>query len=101
MGQVFLVKHPRLPRQDALKLLDAGVSRNRKIKVWFQRVADLLAQLSHPHIVTRHDRGEFEKGSLDLVACDGRASTGCVDDVGGDRTRTCGVLRRPSTNPGT
>ncbi len=28
MGQVFLVQHPRLPRQDALKLLDAGVSRN-------------------------------------------------------------------------
>ncbi|GEE01903.1 hypothetical protein nbrc107696_23490 [Gordonia spumicola] len=27
MGQVFLVEHPRLPRQDALKLLDAGVSR--------------------------------------------------------------------------
>lgn len=60
MGQVFLVQHPRLPRRDALKLLDAGVSRNDDFKVRFQREADLLAQLSHPNIVTLHDRGEFE-----------------------------------------
>lgn len=46
MGQVFLVEHPRLPRQDALKLLDAGVSRNDDFKVRFQREADLLAKLS-------------------------------------------------------
>jgi serine/threonine protein kinase len=54
------VQHPRLPRQDALKLLDAGVSRNDEFKARFQREADLLAQLSHPNIVTLHDRGEFE-----------------------------------------
>ncbi|MET9327125.1 serine/threonine-protein kinase [Tsukamurella sp. NPDC003166] len=60
MGQVFLVEHPRLPRQDALKLLDAGVSRNDDFKARFQREADLLAQLSHPNIVTLYDRGEFE-----------------------------------------
>ena len=60
MGQVFLVQHPRLPRQDALKLLDAGVSRNDEFKARFQREADLLAQLSHPNIVTLHDRGEFD-----------------------------------------
>ena len=60
MGQVFLVQHPRLPRQDALKLLDAGVSRNDDFKARFQREADLLAQLSHPNIVTLYDRGEFE-----------------------------------------
>ncbi|EGD53483.1 serine/threonine-protein kinase [Gordonia neofelifaecis] len=60
MGQVFLVEHPRLPRRDALKLLDAGVSRNDDFKSRFQREADLLAQLSHPNIVTLHDRGEYE-----------------------------------------
>jgi serine/threonine protein kinase len=60
MGQVFLVQHPRLPRQDALKLLDSGVSRNDDFKARFQREADLLAQLYHPNIVTLHDRGEFE-----------------------------------------
>jgi serine/threonine-protein kinase len=60
MGQVFLVQHPRLPRRDALKLLDAGVSRNDDFKARFQREADLLAQLSHSNIVTLYDRGEFE-----------------------------------------
>jgi tRNA A-37 threonylcarbamoyl transferase component Bud32 len=60
MGEVFLVQHPRLPRRDALKLLDAGVSRNDNFKARFKREADLLAQLSHPNIVTLHDRGEFE-----------------------------------------
>ncbi|MFT9535285.1 serine/threonine protein kinase [Mycobacteroides abscessus subsp. abscessus] len=60
MGQVVLVQHPRLPRRDALKLLDAGVSRNDDFKARFQREADLLAQLSHPNIVTLYDRGEFE-----------------------------------------
>ncbi|MGE2691485.1 serine/threonine protein kinase [Mycolicibacterium pulveris] len=60
MGQVFLVEHPRLPRRDALKLLDAGVSRNDDFKARFQREADLLAQLSHPNIVTLYDRGEVE-----------------------------------------
>lgn len=60
MGQVFLVEHPRLPRRDALKLLDAGVSRSDDFKARFQREADLLAQLSHPNIVTLYDRGEFE-----------------------------------------
>lgn len=60
MGQVFLVRHPRLPRRDALKLLDAGVSRNDDFKARFQREADLLAQLSHPNIITLHDRGEYD-----------------------------------------
>ncbi len=60
MGQVFLVQHPRLPRHDALKLLDAGVSRNDDFKARFQGEADLLAQLSHSNIVTLYDRGEFE-----------------------------------------
>ncbi|KXT58332.1 serine/threonine protein kinase [Gordonia sp. QH-12] len=60
MGQVFLVEHPRLPRRDALKLLDAGVSRNSEFKARFQREADLLAQLSHPNIVTLYDRGEYD-----------------------------------------
>ncbi|MGB3707966.1 serine/threonine-protein kinase [Gordonia sp. (in: high G+C Gram-positive bacteria)] len=60
MGQVFLVEHPRLPRRDALKLLDAGVSRNEDFKNRFHREADVLAQLSHPNIVTLHDRGEYD-----------------------------------------
>ena len=60
MGEVYLVRHPRLPRQDALKLLDVAVSRNDDFKARFQREADLMAALNHPNIVTLYDRGEFE-----------------------------------------
>ncbi|KXP08730.1 serine/threonine-protein kinase [Tsukamurella pseudospumae] len=60
MGEVFLVQHPRLPRRDALKLLDVSVSRNDDFKARFQREADLMAALNHPNIVTLYDRGEFE-----------------------------------------
>ncbi|WOC11278.1 serine/threonine-protein kinase [Gordonia sp. MP11Mi] len=60
MGQVFLVEHPRLPRRDALKLLDAGVSRSADFKARFQREADMLAQFNHPNVVTLYDRGEVD-----------------------------------------
>jgi serine/threonine-protein kinase len=60
MGEVYLVEHPRLPRRDALKLLDAAVSRNQQFRARFTREADLLARLRHPNIITVYDRGEFE-----------------------------------------
>lgn len=59
MGEVFLVQHPRLPRRDALKLLDATVSRKDDFAARFQREADLLAPLSHQNITTLYDRGAF------------------------------------------
>ncbi|RDH13564.1 serine/threonine-protein kinase [Tsukamurella pulmonis] len=83
MGQVFLVQHPRLPRQDALKLLDAGVSRNDDFKARFQREADLLAQLSHPNIVTLYDRGQFEDRLwITMEYVDGTDAGELVKDVG-------------------
>ncbi len=60
MGEVFLVEHPRLPRQDALKLLDTHVSRNQEFHARFKREADLLAPLRHPNVITVYDRGEHQ-----------------------------------------
>lgn len=60
MGEVFLVQHPRLPRRDALKLLDPSVSRNADFKARFSREADVLSILSHPNIVGVYDRGEVD-----------------------------------------
>lgn len=58
MGEVYLVQHPRLPRQEALKILPVGVSADPAYRQRFAREADLAASLWHPHIVTVHDRGE-------------------------------------------
>jgi serine/threonine protein kinase, bacterial len=60
MREVYLAKHPRLPRHDALKVLPADVSANPEFRSRFNREADLAATLSNPHIVGVHDRGEFD-----------------------------------------
>jgi serine/threonine protein kinase, bacterial len=60
MGDVYLAQHPRLPRQDALKILPVGVSSNEDYRARFAREADVASQLWHPHIIGVHDRGEAE-----------------------------------------
>lgn len=57
MGEVYLVQHPRLPRQEALKVLRPDVSIDPSFRDRFIREADLAAGLRHPHIVGVHDRG--------------------------------------------
>ncbi|MEV4151504.1 protein kinase [Nocardia salmonicida] len=57
MGSVYLARHPRLPRQTALKLLNPELFADNEIRARFVREADLAAQLEHPNIVTVYDRG--------------------------------------------
>jgi serine/threonine-protein kinase len=70
MGEVYLAQHPRLPRQDALKVLRPEVSADAEYRERFHREADIAATLWHPHIVGVHDRGEFNRQlwiSMDYV----------------------------------
>ncbi|MCT7372638.1 serine/threonine-protein kinase [Mycolicibacterium llatzerense] len=60
MGEVYLVEHPRLPRQDVLKALRPDVSTDASFRDRFIREADLAAGLRHPHIVGVQDRGEHD-----------------------------------------
>ena len=60
MGEVYLVRHPRLPRLYALKTLSPSLTDDDDFRRRFGREAELAAELSHPHIVGVHDRGEFE-----------------------------------------
>ncbi|MET9328428.1 serine/threonine-protein kinase [Tsukamurella sp. NPDC003166] len=71
MGEVYLVAHPRLPRQEALKILPQDLSNDQSYRVRFNREADLAATLFHPNIVGVHDRGECDGKlwlSMDYVA---------------------------------
>ncbi|QIS10382.1 serine/threonine-protein kinase [Nocardia arthritidis] len=59
MGTVYSARHPRLPRQDALKILserycDAG------FRTRFLSAADAAARLHHPNLATVRDFGEFD-----------------------------------------
>jgi len=60
MGEVYLVQHPRLPRYDALKILPVELTVDHEYRERFNREADVVARLWHPHIVGVHDRGESE-----------------------------------------
>lgn len=60
MGEVYLARHPRLPRHDAIKLLPASMSSSGAYRERFALEADLASKLWHPHIVGVHDRGEAD-----------------------------------------
>lgn len=82
MGEVYLAAHPRLPREDALKVLPQTVSADNEFRQRFIREADMAATLWHPHIVGVHDRGEFEDRlwiSMDFV--DGYDAARLLHDV--------------------
>ncbi|MHA7650395.1 serine/threonine-protein kinase [Mycobacterium sp. ML4] len=59
MGQVYLARHPRLPRREALKILNKDISVDTAYRKRFIKEADVAAALWHPNIVRINDRGEF------------------------------------------
>lgn len=60
MGEVYLARHPRFPRLEALKVLHTEYSADPDFQQRFNREAELASGLWHPHIVGVHDRGEFD-----------------------------------------
>jgi hypothetical protein len=61
MGEVYLAEHPRLPRNEALKILPVDVSGDDEYRRRFNREADLAAAVWHSNIVGMHDRGEHAR----------------------------------------
>lgn len=57
MGAVYLAEHPRLPRRDALKILDPALGADAEFRARFEREAELAARLEHPNVVSIYDRG--------------------------------------------
>ncbi|WP_139058054.1 serine/threonine-protein kinase [Tsukamurella pseudospumae] len=60
MGTVYRVRHRTLPRSVALKVLQSQLSADPAVRARFDREADLIAGLKHPHIVDVYDRGESD-----------------------------------------
>src|SRR4051812_15090960 len=84
MGAVYLVRHPRLPRMDALKLLQKELSADPDFVRRFLQEADVTAGLSHRNIVPILDRGE-DDGQLWLTMrfVDGIDAETALADAGG------------------
>ncbi|NDK91835.1 protein kinase [Gordonia desulfuricans] len=60
MGEVYLAKHPSLPRKEAVKILPADLSRDPMFRRRFIREAELASSIVHPSIVTIYNSGEHD-----------------------------------------
>jgi serine/threonine protein kinase len=58
MGDVYLARHPRLPRSDALKLMSEELSSNEVYRQRFSAEADIACMVQHDSVVRVYDRGE-------------------------------------------
>src|SRR2546425_7408205 len=59
MGEVYQATDTKLGRSVAIKLLPEAFSRDAERVARFQREAEVLASLNHPHIAAIHDFAEF------------------------------------------
>lgn len=67
MGQIVRVRHRRLGKQFAMKLMQAEMSSNPAVRDMFQREAKLASALSHQNIVSIVDFGEDPDWGLFIV----------------------------------
>ena len=66
MGEVYSARDTRLDRQVAIKVLPTDFAGDAELLARFQREAQAISSLNHPHICTLFDIGE-EDGSYFLV----------------------------------
>jgi serine/threonine protein kinase/Tol biopolymer transport system component len=60
MGEVYKATDTRLNRTVAIKVLPQHFSENREMRQRFEREAQTIASLNHPHICVLHDIGRHE-----------------------------------------
>ncbi|MCV7011907.1 serine/threonine-protein kinase [Mycolicibacterium madagascariense] len=60
LGAVYLAAHPRVLRQDALRVLTPAASADPHVRARFQQRVDAAATLWHPHIVGVHEHGDHD-----------------------------------------
>lgn len=66
MGAVYKARQPRLNRLVALKVLLCPPEWYDNFVLRFEMEAQVMARLSHPHIVTIHDFGEIDRSAAGL-----------------------------------
>jgi Tol biopolymer transport system component len=62
MGEVYRAKDTRLSREVAIKILPADLVNDPERRARFEREAQIVSALNHPHIVTLYEVGTSEAG---------------------------------------
>jgi Tol biopolymer transport system component len=63
MGEVYRARDTRLNRDVAVKMLPEIFAGNEQFRQRFQREAEAISSLNHPHICTLHDVGSVSSGT--------------------------------------
>lgn len=81
---VYLARHPRLPRWDAVKILETSAVSDLTLAQRFHREADLAGRLTHRNIVTVYDRGtEGDRLWIAMQYVEGSDVARLIHDSGG------------------
>jgi serine/threonine-protein kinase len=67
MGVIYRASHVRLPKKYAIKVLTQELARNENVITRFQREAEIVAALGHPHIVDVVDFDALDTGQRYMV----------------------------------
>lgn len=85
MGTIYEVRNTRLGRTFALKTITAEAAQDPEVLARFRREADVVANLSHPHIVEVVDWDQLDDGAPFLVMeyLRGESLAARIAEVGG------------------
>ncbi len=83
MGEVYKAKDTRLHRTVAIKVLPEHLADSPERKARFEREAEAISQLNHPHICTLYDVGKHERiDFLVMEYIEGETLDGKVEERG-------------------
>jgi serine/threonine protein kinase len=81
MATVFKGYHPRLDRFVAIKMMHQAFQEDKNFLARFEREAQIVARLDHPHIVPVFDFADFEgRPYLVMKYIEGRTLKGVLED---------------------
>ncbi len=81
MATVFKAYHPRLDRFVAIKMMHQAFQEDKNFLARFEREAQIVARLDHPHIVPVFDFADFEgRPYLVMKYIEGRTLKGVLED---------------------
>src|SRR5262245_49903372 len=88
MGEVYRARDSKLKREVAIKVLPTDVANDRERLARFQREAEVLASLNHPHIA--HVYG-IEENALVMELVEGQDLSTLIASGGGNREAGTGL----------